>query len=363
MSDNNKICENLPVVDDSQQAEGFIDKISKVVPQAWKNRLRRAAVQIVAGTEKGAEAYGSARERLDTIEGRTVVSNALAEAVAKQVANDPEQIERARARFLGSMLQKQENIESVITGASTLLSHLPPPEGERDNKGEPETNTSGQHRGTDENSAQPLHMDWASAFSSMAENANSEELRERLSKILAGELVSPGTFSRATVRLIFELDRNDIENFQKVMPYVIDDTIVRLKVSEEILNTNLMLDLNGAGLVGDTSGLLSKTWPRGDGKLPIGVSGREWLLAIYMVDGHDFQLPITPLTRAGQAVLDLLGRHDERPILKKIANEAPEGTFSKIVLGRHLAGGKVVPPIEQIFPPASYVTAPPMRGI
>jgi len=118
----------LPAASGTTEPDGFLQKIEAVTPKSWRSRLAKAATQLIAGTRQGANAYGEIRERLDTIEGRSIVNKALAEAVAKQAANDPEMVERAKARFVSSALQKQENLEAVIAGASEHLPLLPAPE-------------------------------------------------------------------------------------------------------------------------------------------------------------------------------------------------------------------------------------------
>lgn len=85
---------------------------------------------------------------------------------------------------------------------------------------------------------------------------------------------------------------------------------------------------------------------------PIGVTGKEWILAITLNDGQNLSLPIAQLSRAGSAVVDLLGRPDERLILRKIAKEVPAGSYSRIIMGRSKGDGALGPPFEQLFPEA-----------
>ncbi len=320
-------------------------------------KLAKAAAQLIAGTERGAQAYGEVRERLDTIEGRSTVSKALAEAVAQQAVSDPELMERAKARFLGSALQKQENLEAVIFGASEQLLALPAPKAENASSFTDPGNADPIK--PDEGNHEPLNPDWASTFTSIAENATSAELRDRLARVLAGEIVSPGTFSRATVRLISELERGDLEAAQQALPYVLNDMLIRSRTETSAPSHDLMLRLVEAGLLTDASGMLAKNWVVDPGdETPIGVAGKEWILAISLINGNDFSLPMSQLTRTGMAVMDLLGRPDEREILRMIAKEAPAGTFSKIIMGRSLGGGRLGAPLEQLFPEATTLTMP-----
>jgi hypothetical protein len=72
-------------------------KIEQLVPSGWRMKLAKAAAQLSAGSKKGAVAYGQIRERLDTIEGRSIVARGLAEAAVNQAVNDPKMLERANA--------------------------------------------------------------------------------------------------------------------------------------------------------------------------------------------------------------------------------------------------------------------------
>jgi hypothetical protein len=84
------------------------------------------------------------------------------------------------------------------------------------------------------------------------------------------------------------------------------------------------------------------------------------LLGSEIVENKGFFFFLAQLTRAGIAVVDLLGRSDERPILRKLAEEAPAGSFSRIVMGRCVGGGRFGPPIEQLFPEVPSFSMPPI---
>lgn len=347
MSDQNQ--QNLPATPQSTESGGLIQKIDAIAPEGWRMKIAKVAAQLIAGTERGALAYAAVRERIDTNEGRSTVSKALAEAVAQQAVNDPETLERAKARFLSSALQKQENLEAVIVGASQNLLTLPPPKAE--NASSRNDASVDEPIKSEEVNHEALNTDWASTFTSIAENATTVELRDRLAKVLAGEIVSPGTFSRATVRLISELERNDLEAAHQALPFVLNDMLIRSRNDTKGISHDLMLKLVEAGLLTDASGMLAKQWPATpDDETPIGVCGKEWMLAIYLKDNNSFSLPMSQLTRTGVAVMDLLGRPDEREILRLIAKESPDNTYSKIVLGRFLGNGKMGYPSEQLFP-------------
>ncbi len=69
---------------------------------------------------------------------------------------------------------------------------------------------------TDGATAAPPQEDWMNAFIRFAEDASSERLQDMFSRILAGEVVRPGTFSLSTLRTVSELDQSIAKDFSQV---------------------------------------------------------------------------------------------------------------------------------------------------
>lgn len=349
-----------PVQEVALQGSGALDPIKAidaVAPAGWRMKLARAMAQLFAGTEKGAVVYGQMRERIDTIEGQTEVSRTLARAVAQQAMQDPEVMERAKARFLGTALRQQENLEAVIIGAGQHLPLLPAPSA----LGSPPTGLEQEDADQTKSMAgpnsepftpdEPLHPDWAATFTGIAENATTEELRDRLSRILAGELASPGTYSRATVRAISELEQSDLKAVQPVLPYVLANHLIQTAGGNALPTVDMLLPLVDAGLVIDANAMLTRNWPAAPAAGGVMMlAGLNWGLHISMNGGRVLSLPVVPLTRTGLAVVDLLGRPDERSILRRIADELSPESFSRIVLGKTLNETNLKAPLEQLFP-------------
>lgn len=337
---------------------GVTEAISRVAPKGWRLKLARAAAQLIAGTERGAVAYGEIRDRLDTVEGRSLVSRTLAEAVAQQAVSDPEMLERAKARFLGTTLQKQQNLEAVIVGASKNLPLLPPPSRSDEFPAQLDAEKVGDINDGDA----LLDPDWAATFSNIAENASTHELRDRLSRVLAGEISSPGTYSRATIRQIAELEKQDLEAVKAILPYVLKDQIILTKEKPSQPDFEMLRPLLESGLATDATRLLSKNWDAAsEDNLVYSITGNTWGLGFFMKVSQSLSLPVTPLTRTGNAVVDLLGRPDEREILKRIAAEVPDSVYAKIVIGRIL-DEKTLCDVEQLFPEVPSLVISPVSG-
>lgn len=340
------------------EGAGPLAVVESLAPAGWKAKLARAALQLIVGTEKGAAIYGAMRERIDTVEGRSIVSNTLAHAIANQAVNDPEVMERARARFLGDIMQRQENLEAVIAEAAVQLPQLPAPSGPDVLNEAPTQETDDVGERTDEQ-AQPLDPDWAATFTDIAENATTDELRERLAKVLAGELQTPGAFARGTLRSIAELERRDLELMQAIMPFVLGGKIVRVSGSEAALEIAELLPLADAGLIFDANAMLNSNWgPATAGAEQFLTHGEVWAVLMKMKEGQSDGYGVIPLTRTGNAVADLLGRPDERVILRRIVAQLNKDHYHAIVLGKLVPPNKIGAPLEQLFPvPMQVATA------
>lgn len=344
---------DLPATAPTGDQTTALQNIEQFAPKGWRVRLAKAATQLIAGSEKGAVAYGEIRERLDTIEGRSIVAKGMAEAVMQQSINDPEIMERAKARFLGSVLQKQENLEAVIAGAVQPLLALPPPTEEITATAK-ETTTDTENAPSEGTSSleQPLNADWAATFTGIVENATSDELRSRLSLVLAGELASPGSYSRATVRQIAELEKPDLEAMQRVLGYVIGDIVIRLDKGEtQEPSIDMLLPLAEAGLVTEASNIMVKNWSRApeDGTI-LWFSGKSWAIKVTLKKGQMFSIPMTQLTRTGVAVVDLLGRSDEKSILESFVETMAADSFLTVEIGQCISPDLVALPLKRLRP-------------
>lgn len=96
--------------------------------------------------------------------------------------------ERAANRKRFDELRRQRNLENVINGA---FSHI-----------------------GSEISQEPIDPDWVQSLIRYAEDANSSQMQELWSKVLAGETELPGSFSLRTLETLKKLSRKDAILFQ-----------------------------------------------------------------------------------------------------------------------------------------------------
>jgi hypothetical protein len=301
---------------------GVLATIETVAPEGWRKHVAAVMFQLGLGTRRTADLYAKGRDAVDLADGRALVNKALAQAVASQAIADPELMERAKARFLGEAFAKQENLEAVLQGAEQQLL-LAPPEG------------AGQSDNADSNSSSydaGLDKDWAAAFTREAELASSDELRSRLAKVLSGEIAQPGTFARSTIRLIAELDRHVLEDFQKLSPYIASNGIITTEDwnSGEYFSAGMRLD--DAGLINGVTGSTHKRYtisPEGYATL----ISDGLALVFHGNPGTEKRISCWLLSTTGVEVARLLPAVSRRPALLRAADEVDKSDLTLIELG------------------------------
>ena len=111
---------------------------------------------------------------------------------------------RALNRWRLEQSQKQLNIENTISNAVPLLS-----------------NNSTPH---------DIDNDWIVQFFGFARNISDEDIQLLWSRVLAGEANAPGSFSKRTLRILSELEKEDGDMFSNVCNFIakvgMDDPVV-----------------------------------------------------------------------------------------------------------------------------------------
>jgi hypothetical protein len=152
----------------------------------------RAIAHLVTGVSDAgaawidiAQAKGQqlAQKTRDRTAARKSIMAATVKAAGTRAARNPELLDRMLDRFLAEEVKRQENREVIAIEGGKLLDETPP-----------DANTKGPSE------------DWLNVFSSYAEKATSERLRQHWAQVLAGEIRAPGSFSLATLQLFSILD-------------------------------------------------------------------------------------------------------------------------------------------------------------
>lgn len=282
-------------------------------PSTVTGRLQRWAAQILGGIIAH-PAYAAIRQNLDTVEGRSRVNMIVADEVARRLIKDDDYMERAKARFAADFVRKNDNLEAVASKALEI------------GESEPDAKLP------DDDTVIDLNPDWINTFTREAEDASSDELRERLARILAGEARSPGSFSRSTVRIVAELDKSTLESFQTILAHRVNDHIPKFNDFTKGTLLNCAREAENAGLVSGLLGFMSKTItipPSGSASYP----GNQLALVIEGEPNATKNVACLLLTRTGSEIASLLTPTSEIAALERVARLIDKAQLSRIMLG------------------------------
>ncbi|MCH7498224.1 MAG: DUF2806 domain-containing protein [Candidatus Marinimicrobia bacterium] len=102
---------------------------------------------------------------------------------------------RAMHRFIEEEAKRQQNIENITGKAIPLLA--------------------------DESDAELIEDDWVTNFFDKSRIVSDNEMQELWARVLAGEVNSPGTYSKRTVNFVGDLDKSDAELFAKICGFAL----------------------------------------------------------------------------------------------------------------------------------------------
>lgn len=173
----------------------------------------------LAKTDFGPAAKELVKRVLDWWEPGKVRAMAKAEADAMVTKAEAEMtIENTRrTRALNRLIQDQEVLEEVVHKAIPLL----------------------------KDSAQPAEIspDWLKNFTDKARLAGDDDVKEMWSRVLAGQVNSPGRFSKRTVNFLAEIEKAEAESFIRVCAFRVsiwqsEPTLLIFNTSDPIYKNN-----------------------------------------------------------------------------------------------------------------------------
>jgi Protein of unknown function (DUF2806) len=137
----------------------------------------------------------------DDRDAKSGFAKAIAAAAASSISNNLDLIDAASAYLLNDYIRKFNNKAAVYNNTLKILS---------------------EHHSEEQKKAKIPNDDWLNNFTSYAEDASSEHMREAFSRILAGEILHSGTFSRAAMRFMYEMTTEVARAFAYIWQKSID---------------------------------------------------------------------------------------------------------------------------------------------
>ena len=217
--------------------------------------------------------------------------------------------------------RKQINAASVAVEAIDAIKTLPPFD---------HVSNNDPAQGVNEN----IDEDWMNQFVRYAEDASSEQLQQVWGRVLAGELVKPGTFSRHTLRFFAELDKETARNCELIGHNVINTWVFKdegWNIGDQYL---ISIELQQLGIMEGvaTVGPHQKFTINMNGIC--GIAGKSWGLYISGKPETKLTIPVYVLTRMGQEVISILNISNEEATLRKISERLNKTELKTISLAK-----------------------------
>lgn len=182
--------------DNEDSSLSLISDIAGVLPPTVKTGLLGALYNLLGGLTAIPAAWlkGHAQSIEDKTAARSAFSAAVAKSVTANALADPIAMQAAAEIYIPSAVRKGKNKLKVALKAAEHAS------------------------GIDNHTTNPATPDddWMNTFIRFAEDASSERLQDLFGRILAGQVIKPGSFCLSTIRTISELDTSIAQDFSLV---------------------------------------------------------------------------------------------------------------------------------------------------
>jgi hypothetical protein len=280
------------------------------IPEPIKATFLKAASRLVGGLLM----YPAAGLRRlyqpieDTTDARSVVSRGLANALVDSAKNDPVIMQAVADAYLPDAVRKLRNKTDIVRDAAKYLTEEPIPAG-----------------------AQPSDPDedWMNAFIRHAEDASSDRLKKLFSKILAGEILNAGAFSKSTLRIVSELTNETAEDFSHLFAQTVGGWLFCSSAITNGKEWSRVVRLQAAGFLAPSEACQSQ--PKSTLIWRVSSSETTFLI-IKMFKQIEAYFSVILLTRMGSEIGQLLPAPDLEKSLRTLATELSKRDVNTIVL-------------------------------
>ena len=108
---------------------------------------------------------------------------------------------------------------------------------------------AGELAGVDSVPDEPVNPDWAARFFDCVKDVSDDEIKIIWAKILAGEIKSPGSYSKSTLNALWNLDAEDASAFVRLCGFVVDNFIPALAFDSSFAEYGDLLSVSACGLM------------------------------------------------------------------------------------------------------------------
>lgn len=285
-------------------------KLSGGIPQIIAGPAGAAISRLIGGAVDIPAAWleQKAQSIRDETQAKAKVMQALAKHSAALGLKDDALLQRGLDNLLGRAYREQENREEVAKRVFEQLRDDP---------------ALDQDIGPND--------DWMNVFEGQAAKASSETMRDLYSRVLAGEIRKPGSFSLSTMHLLSILDKPIAELIEELAPLVWDNNVVLKYAVDQKIQYGKLLALEEAGILMLGSGMLSLTKKINDGYINF-TSQNSVMIAYYATsEFENFKdIQVYTLTRGARELVSILS---VTPDLSLSASALWESGAQKVQVG------------------------------
>ncbi|CAN7362101.1 DUF2806 domain-containing protein [Bosea sp. LjRoot9] len=298
---------------------------------AW-DRLRGSTIDAAAAEHEGRATLQRAKD--------AVQADLIAEAgktIAKEVKTDPKLAIAILSGDFAEASRRYQNRTAIagMTGEEVIQITATRPETKME----------------EEDSSTEIDDDWMNQFYNYAGDASSEVLQRSFARVLAGEIVNPGSFSKRTLRSLCELDKDTAAAFQKLARY--RDRLHRhisKPTGEDELPYHIIVALDDAGLIANVPGV-GFDLHADESNVSILQNGTRSIVCHQKIKTSAFQPPLRidvyALTRFGSDICSILPDEDDNFYLHAVTKQLMEDeNVGKIFIGDVTAMNKTTGEIQ-----------------
>ena len=276
MENPNNVPIKIDVKANSKDAANVINKLIDTIkaPFSW--------------WAKGKEPVVQAQAEVDAMLIRARSIEPLAEALGITKEDATSLVLRSEQREQYEKIRHQKNIESIVQTAVEILP-------------------------TNAISEKPVDEDWTAEFFESCKNVSNEEMQSIWARILAGEVVEPGTFNKRTLAFVKTLSPQEAALFTKFCGLLWHDPsngLIHISLSDDELAKKFgisyldIVELESLGLIRfDASTEINWEAP---GVPLIFFYGEPFYFYPKQQNGK-IQINVTPLTKLGSSIATIAG--------------------------------------------------------
>ncbi len=211
---------------------------------------------------------------------------------------------RARHRLVNRELKRQQNLESI---AEKTIENL-----------------------TAQSSSAPVDEDWITRFFNIAEDISNDDMQSLFSKILAGEIARPKTFSLRTLEVFRNLTSEEAAIFQRARYLAANGGhLFKIGNAYDFENFGLaysdLMVLRSCGLMHDNDALSFNFNPSAKGE-PATFGYNGIYITVSRAPNEKLQLEQTPFTPEGIELMQLIEPAPNLEYLKAFSAALPNRT-------------------------------------